>query len=347
MNTRQFTRPARWLACIAAALCIICSGASADEAASFTNPVLPSGPDPWVVRHDGFYYYTHTLGDRIALWKTRDLTRLDQVEPVTIWRARDTGPGSASLWAPELHRIDGKWYLYFTASDRSHDDDAHRHTFVLENTTNDPTKGTWTDKGMVNTQHSGIDSTIFRWHGQLYFVYSAYIGNHSDLIIARMKNPWTLSSKQIDIASPTHAWEMHGGRKILEGPEFLAGPRDKVFLTYSASACWSDDYALGLLTAPAEADLTDPDSWTKSSEPVFAKSPAHNVYAPGHNGFFTDTEGTHWIIYHANDGADLGCGRQRSPRIQPFDWKPDGTPDFGEPVSTRTSLPAPSHAGQP
>lgn len=344
MNTHCLTRPTRRILGILAALCILCSPAGAGGPPSFTNPLLPSGPDPWVVRHGGHYYYTHTLGDRIALWKTRDLTRLDQVEPVTVWRARDAGPGSTSLWAPELHFIDGKWYLYFSASDKAHDDDAHRHTYVLENSAEDPTRGTWIDKGMVNTHRSGIDSTVFQWHGQLYFVYSAYVDDHSDLIIAHMKNPWTLSSRQVDIAAPVHAWEMQGGRKILEGPEFLAGPKGKVFLTYSASACWSDDYALGLLTADADADLTNPDAWTRSPHPVLAKSPANNVYAPGHNGFFTDADGTHWIIYHANEGADKGCGRQRSPRIQPFRWTASGAPDFGTPVSTHTRLPVPAPA---
>lgn len=321
--------------------------AAAGNVPTFTNPLLPSGPDPWVVRHAGYYYYTHTLGDRIALWKTRDLTRLDRVKPVSVWRARASGPGSTSLWAPELHFIDGKWYLYFSASDKAHDDDAHRHTFVLENAADDPTRGTWVDKGMVNTRHNGIDSTVFTWRGQWYFVYSAYVDDHSDLVIAPMKNPWTLSSRQVDIARPIHAWEMQGGRKILEGPEFLAGPDGKVFLTYSASACWSDDYALGLLTADADADLTDPASWTRSPRPVLAKSPANNVYAPGHNGFFTDADGTHWIIYHANEGAGKGCGAQRSPRIQPVRWDKDGRPDFGVPVSTGTPLPAPAPAGAP
>lgn len=335
------------LALVLAALACACAGAGARGREHFHNPLLPSGPDPWVIRHDGFYYYTNTLGNRIALWKTRDLAHLDRVKPATVWRAPKSGPDSTSVWAPELHFVDGRWYLYFTAADRAHDDDAHRHIFVLEHAAGDPTRGTWTMKGMLHTRRTGIDATVFQWRGTQYFVYSAYVGDHSDLIIARMKNPWTLAGHQVDIAHPTRAWEMQGGRKILEAPEFLAGPKGKVFLTYSASACWSDDYALGLLTAKADADLTDPSSWSKSPQPVFAKSPAHNVYATGHNGFFTDPDGTHWIVYHANTGPDLGCGRQRSPRMQPFHWNADGTPDFGTPVSTATSLAAPARTGPP
>lgn len=310
---------------------------------TFTNPLLPSGADPWVAQRDGYYYYTHTLGDRIALWKTRDMARLAEASPVVVWRAPAQGPNSTSVWAPELHHLDGKWYLYYSAADKAHDDDDHRHVFVLENAAADPTQGTWVDKGMLDTHHTGIDGTVFRWRGQLYFVYSAYVGDHSDLVIATLSNPWTLSDRQVDIARPIHSWEMQGGRKILEAPEFLQGPTGKVFLVYSASACWSDDYALGMLSADADADLTDPAAWTRSPTPVFAGSAAQGVYATGHNGFFKSPDGTEdWIIYHANAGPGWNCDARRAPHMQQFHWRADGTPDFGVPARTGVALPAPS-----
>jgi GH43 family beta-xylosidase len=311
--------------------------------ATYANPLLPSGPDPWVIQRNGTYYYMHTLGNRIAIWKTRDMAALGKATPITVWTPPATGPNAISIWAPELHFLDGKWYLYYTAAEKGHDDDAHRHVFVLENASADPTAGTWVDKGALRTAHNGIDGTMFEWRGKRYFVYSAYIDDHSDLIIAPMRNPWTLSDRQIDIAWPTHDWEMQGGRKILEAPEFLQGPDGKVFLTYSASACWSDDYALGLLTARADSDLTDPASWSKSPKPAFATSEKNGVYAPGHNAFFKSPDGKQdWLIYHANGGADWKCTSRRAPRIQPFHWRSDGTPDFGEPVRDATPLPAPA-----
>jgi GH43 family beta-xylosidase len=309
---------------------------------TFSNPLLPSGPDPWVIYRGGFYYYTNTLGDRIALWRTRDITRLRTAETKTVWRPPAAGPDSASIWAPELHWIRGRWYLYFAASDRAHNDDAHRHIFVLENAAADPLAGRWIERGMLRTRYPGIDPTEFSDGGRLYFVYSAYVGSHSDLIIATMPNPWTLSSRQVDIAHPTKPWQMQGGRQILEGPEFLGGPRGQRFIVYSASACWSDQYALGMLTAAPGADLLDPRSWSKSPAPVFHASAANGVYATGHNGFFKSPDGKEdWIIYHANSAPHEGCGKDRSPRIQPFKWRLDGTPDFGIPVRTGVPLQAP------
>lgn len=329
-----------------AALLLTVSIAGSTTAApgeTFRNPLLPSGPDPWVVQRDGTYYYTSTLGDRIALRKTRDIGRLAEAPVTVVWRAPASGPQSVSVWAPELHFIDGKWYLYYAAADKAHDDDAHRHLFVLENSSADPTRGQWVSRGMLKTAHNGIDPTVFQSHSRLYLVYSAYVGDHSDLVIAPMSNPWTLGTPQVDIAHPTYAWEMQGGRRILEGPEFLEGPTGKLFLSYSASACWSDHYALGLLGAAPDANPLDPASWHKSPQPVFAESAANHVYAPGHNGFFQSPDGKQtWIIYHANSGPDRKCGPDRSPRIQQLHWRADGTPDFGVPVKAGVPLVVPS-----
>ena len=128
---------------------------------------------------------------------------------------------------------------------------------------------------------------------------------------------------------------------VNEGPELLQHD-GKLFLVYSASGCWTDTYALGLLSAPATADVMQPGAWTKAPEPVFQQSPATGVYAPGHNCFFTSPNGReNWLLYHANDQPGQGCGRFRSPRMQPFTFGPDGTPRFGSPQPISTPLTKP------
>ncbi|WP_236585456.1 family 43 glycosylhydrolase [Dyella sp. EPa41] len=100
--------------------CLVVAAPAFAAAAKPQGPLLPSGPDPWVAQRDGVYYYTNTQGDRISLWKTTDLARLGEARPVIVWRAPAQGPNSASVWAPELHYLDGKWYLYYTAVDKAH-----------------------------------------------------------------------------------------------------------------------------------------------------------------------------------------------------------------------------------
>ncbi|MFT3903345.1 MAG: hypothetical protein QM727_09235 [Niabella sp.] len=47
---------------------------------TFTNPLLPSGADPYSFYKDGYYYYTHSMGSRLVLWKTKNLADLKTAE---------------------------------------------------------------------------------------------------------------------------------------------------------------------------------------------------------------------------------------------------------------------------
>ncbi|MDO7877079.1 glycoside hydrolase family 43 protein [Hymenobacter sp. ASUV-10] len=310
---------------------------------TFSNPLQTNGPDPWVISQGGYYYYTNTTGNNLQLWKSRKLSEVASTKPVVVWTPPATGPNSTQIWAPELHFLDGKWYIYYTASDKAAVDDAHRYVFVLENASPDPTTGTWVDKGKVNTKYSGLDGTVFEHGGQRYFVYSAYIGPQSTLAIAPMKTPWTLdASKEATIATPTYAWEKGGGRQILEGPEFLPGRQGQLFIVYSASACWDDNYALGMLTAQASSNLLKPESWTKAAQPVFHSSAANGVWGPDHNSFTKSPDGREdWLVYHAKAAADGKC-EGRSSRMQKFGWNADGTPNFGAPVTLTAPQARPS-----
>lgn len=287
---------------------------AAPRAPLLVNPLLPSGPDPWIVQEGGVFFYMATLGDRLAIRRTHDLAKLADAEERVVWRPSPGRANGRSIWAPELHRIDGRWYIYYTAAHSDHDDDAHRGVFVLENAAADPLKGKWIDRGRVNTRMAGIDGTTFAIGRDRYFVYSPYAGPDSVLAIARMANPWTLAGAETIIARPDQAWERQGGRQILEGPEFLQGPRGDLFLSYSGSACWSDGYAIGLLHARSGSDPLRAASWTKLPRPVFATTPAGRVFAPGHNGFFR-AGGRSWMVYHANPAPLMGCSPRRSPRV--------------------------------
>src|SRR3546814_7364513 len=90
-----------------------------------------------------------------------------------------------------MHRLDGKWFLYYSSTASGIKDDKHRAVFVLENSGVDPMRGEWVDRGRVNTARAGIDGTVFENGGERYFAYSPYIGPDSGLAIAKMSDPWT------------------------------------------------------------------------------------------------------------------------------------------------------------
>lgn len=324
--------------------------------ATFTNPLLPTGPDPWVEYHGGFYYYMNTTGTNLTLWKTRNMADLGSAPKKVVWTPPATGPYSHDIWAPEIHFLEGKWYIYFAADAGTNQ--THR-IWVIENSSADPFSGDWTFKGKLADPADkwAIDASVFEDNGQLYFIWSGWQGDENgtqSIYIAHLKDPWTVEGQRARISTPEYPWEEVGDIppqlakdnpphiNVNEGPEVLKHG-GKLFLIYSASACWTDNYALGMLTANSGADLLDPAVWKKSPQPVFQQSPENRVYATGHNSFFRSSDGKEdWILYHANSAPNQGCGAHRSPRAQPFTWKADGSPDFGIPVPAGKPIPRPS-----
>ena len=344
-----------------AAICLLSLGVSSKGNAqladlqaartdSFVNPLLVTGPDPWVVQHKGTYYFCRTTGRNIQLLATTRMSRLAEAKPVTVWTPPDTGTYAKELWAPEMHYINHKWYIYFAADDG---DNNHHRMYVLENADADPLTNHWVFKGKVAdpTNKWAIDGTVFTYKKQLYMLWAGWQGDmnvQQNIYIAKMKNPWTIQGERVLLSSPVYDWEKKGSVKdalpaVNEGPEILKSPQGRIFLVYSASGCWTDHYSLGMLSLKKGASPMKADNWIKKDQPVFASAPEIGVFAPGHNGFFKSPDGKQdWIIYHANDKAGQGCGRFRSPRMQQIFWNKDGTPDFGKPVAAGTKLAVPS-----
>lgn len=147
-----------------------------------------------------------------------------------------------------------------------------------------------------------------------------------------------MTGAHVTISRPTHSWETVGAR-VNEAPAVLQHD-GRTFVTFSASSCNTPDYKLGLLELTG-GDPLSAGSWTKSGQPVFQA--ANGVYGSAHNGFFTSPDGSeHWLVYHGNPSASDGCGSNRQTYVQPFEFGPDGLPDFGEPLGRGVTIPAPS-----
>lgn len=330
------------------------SGCSQNEeqAKTFTNPLFQSGADPWIIYRDSVYYFTCTSGSNLFISKGRNLNDLKQSERKVIWTPPAGTMYSKQIWAPELHFINGKWYMYFAADDGKNEN--HR-MYVVENQSPDPFSGTWEFKGKVSDPSDkwAIDGSVFEYRGRLYFIWSGWEGDvngQQNIYIAKMENPWTISGQRILISTPEHPWETVGDLNnpndvphvnVNEGP--VALQKDgRLFIIYSASGCWTDNYCLGMLTLSG-IDPMNASSWKKNPLPVFSQDAEAGVFAPGHNSFFRSPDGKEdWILYHANPQAGQGCGRFRSPRTQKFVWRKDGTPDFGRPAVTSVSFQLPS-----
>ena len=160
--------------------------------------------------------------------------------------------------------------------------------------------------------------------------------------LAPWQIPWTLTGSRVCISRPEHAWEKNGRPLINEGPQAL-WHRDKLFIIYSASGSWGDDYCLGQLTWTGGPPL-EARSWVKRSQPVFSRTEA--VRGPGHGSFVKSRDGREdWLVYHA--ARRPGSGWDRSVRLQKIGWHTDGSPNFGTPVAPGVGVPEPSGDSAP
>ncbi len=226
----------------------------------YVNPLVRQRADPHIVRHtDGSYYFTATVPeyDRIVLRRAATLNGLADAGESVIWRRHDSGEMAAHIWAPEIHFIDGAWYVYFAAG-RSDDVWAIR-MYVLENTSADPFTGTWTERGRITTAWDSfsLDATTFVHGGTRYLAWAQRDpsqNNNSDLYLSAMDSPWAVTGPQVRLSRPELPWETVGFA-VNEGPSVLQR-NGRVFLSYSASAT-DANYCMGLLTARDSAELLD------------------------------------------------------------------------------------------
>lgn len=301
-----------------------------------TTPFIANRADPWVVRGpDGHYYFTASVPefDRIEIRKSARWQDLPEAEPYTVWRKYPEGAMSANIWAPELHYIDGAWYLYVAAGEA--DKPFQIRMYVLKNSDADPTSANWTELGRMQTQDEAfaLDATVFEHRGRHYMIWAqqdAAKSYNSALVLAALQDPLTAAAPEVIISKPEFAWETQG-YKVNEGAAVLKH-QGRIFVSYSASAT-DHRYAMGLLWADAEADLLNSASWHKAPEPVFTTVAALKRFGPGHNSFVLAEDGvTTLMFYHARnqkelEGSPLTDGNRHT-RWRLISWSAQGMPEF-------------------
>ena len=297
--------------------------------------------DPYVYKHtDGTYYFTASLPDYdgIALRKADKLFDLKDAPEKIIWKKHDKGIMSFHVWAPELHFIFGKWYIYFAAGDV--DDIWAIRPYVLECKGDDPFNDEWIEKGMMQCSDEdpfsfrafSLDATVLENHGEYYFIWAEKVGvgkQISNLYIARMESATKLSTVQVLLTTPDYDWE-RVGFWVNEGPAFIKHD-GKIYMTYSASET-GVAYCIGMLSADENDDLLDPKSWTKRRMPVLKTSEELKIYGPGHNSFTVNDEGEPVMIYHARTEAEIVGNPLYNPNrhamVMKVKWNESGEPSY-------------------
>jgi GH43 family beta-xylosidase len=343
LSRRLFLAGAGATATAAAAAAALGRARRAAGAETITNPLVRQRADAQVFRHvDGWYYLTGSVPeyDRLVLRRSRTIAGLSTAHEMVLWRHQTSGPLSGFIWAPELHLIDDRWIMYFAAGPSGGGEDVFRiRTYAVQCDGPDPIKDTWSLLGQLRTAWDSfnLDSTSFVHRGQRYLAWAQRedgIDTNSNLYLAPLATPLTFSARPARLSVPDLPWEVRGF-KVNEAPALLAR-NGQLFMTYSASAT-DARYCMGMLTARDDADIMDPAAWSKAAMPVFKTSVENKVFGPGHNSFTTDASGRDLLVYHGRDYdkiiGDPLFDPNRHTRVQPFGYRPDGTPDFGVPLA--------------
>jgi GH43 family beta-xylosidase len=314
----------------------------------FANPICEQA-DPWIVQDHGHYLACFSDGNRaISVQMSDRLTVLGTKH--IVWTAPVSGPAAKEVWAPELHSLGGRWYIYFAASDGQNKN--HR-AWALQSSGSDPF-GPYTlhgplytgdDPGLSVQNRWAIDLTVFESGHQLYAIWSGWQDDKDvqHLYIAPMQDPVTMAGPRVRLcANNDYLWERvdesPAGRGLNEAPEVLQH-EGRTFLTYSCSGSWQSSYKIGLLELKPEANPLQAGSWIKHPQPVFQSTAT--TYGVGHNSFVkSPDESEDWLIYHAK--IDRQNGWRRAVFAQRFSWDASGLPAFGRPVASGQLLPAPS-----
>lgn len=279
----------------------------------YENPFIPQRADPYIVKgEDGFYYFTASFPafenaengyDRIILRKSETVAGLQTAQEFTVWKAHESGKMSRHIWAPEMHLIGNKWYIFFAAGEK--EDVWKIRPFVLRCKGSDPINDAWEELGQMQATKDdkmsfnsfSLDMTYFEHHGK-HFVIWAQIEGNSSLFMAQInpEEPNKLISLPVLLTKPEYDWECVR-HKVNEGASVIKTD-DKIYVFFSASGTGAE-YCIGVLYADINADITDKSSWTKKDSPILSTSSLKDEAGPGHNCFVKDENGELLLVYHS------------------------------------------------
>ena len=327
----------------------------------YDNPFISERADPYIVDgEDGNYYFTASYPaygsvdkgyDRIILRRSNTVAGLASAQEKTIWTAHNSGILAKHIWAPEMHKINGVWYMFFAAG--SSDNIWAIRPYVLK-CNGDPYTGSWTECGQMQSTYGdtesfrsfSLDMTYFEHNGKHYVIWAEIKGD-SSLFMAEINpdEPYKLISQPILLTKPEYNWELVNNR-VNEGAAVLKTD-NKVYVFFSASGTGSE-YCVGRLEADFNADLMDPENWKKITKPVLSSSDMNGESGPGHNCFVVDENDNLLIVYHARPAShsSKSCGSYnadplydpcRHTRIRRVLFDQNGTPDISMSSSSEIS----------
>lgn len=270
-----------------------------DNKPTYQNPIFGGDyPDPSLLREGKDYYMVHSSFDYypgLTIWHSQDLINW---EPVTSALQKYVG----DVWAPDLVKYNGKYYIYFPAN---------KTNFVVSA---DNINGPWSDP--VDLKIGNIDPghiTDDKGGRYLYFSNGDYIGLSKDGLktIGEAKHAydgWVIPRE----------WSIECF--CMEGPK-LFKKGEYYYLTVAEGGTAGPSTSHMVISARSKTPFGP---WENSPyNPIMrTQNSDERWWSKGHSTIFEDYNGKWWMMFHAYEKGYYNLGRQTL--LQPVEWTKDG-----------------------
>ncbi len=267
----------------------------------YINPILAGEyPDPTILRDGRDYYMTHTSLNNypgLLIWHSTDLVSW---RPVAHALTKSIG----EIWAPDLCRFKGRYYIYFPARDS-------RSTMVVYA---DKITGPWSDPvelkiGHIDPGHVvGNDGKRYLYFSDGNIVQLSDDGLSTVGKVKQVYDGWKYPSDWL-----TECF-------CLESPKLFK--RGKYFYLVSAQGGTAGPPTSHMAVVARSKSVTGPWENSPYNPVIHTYDYSEKWWSKGHATMIDTPEGDWWIVYHAflNNFRTLG----RMTLLEPVEWTPDG-----------------------
>jgi len=308
--------------------------------ATMTGDLVPTHDPVMIKEGDTFYVYgtgtDKTTGRHILVRTSRDLIHWTAqgglFADIPDW-AKKAIPGTEEMWAPDVHYVNGEYYLYYAVSTFGSNRSA---IGLFTSPTLDPAspKYHWTDQGMVvlsteKDNFNAIDPNHFVdlqgkhwlalgsfWSGIKLFALNPGTGK----LLAANEKPFSIARR----LAPA------GAAAPIEAP-YLFSHGGYYYLLASYDYCCKGVNSTYYTVVGRSKDIHGPYLGEDGSKMMDGQGTVilkadlrekERFRGPGHSAWLSDG-GTDYIVYHAYDKTQGGAPTLR---IAPVRWTADGWP---------------------
>ena len=271
---------------------------------TFLNPIVSGDhPDPSILKDGDDYYMTFSSFESVPglqIWHSRDLVNW---RPVTAALTKNIG----SVWAPELCKHDGRYFIYIPARFPE-----YRSNYVIHA---ERIEGPWSEPVDLKLPAHIDPGHIVGEDGKRYLF--LHRGDRVQLSDDGLSTVGEVEHVYDPKRFPTE-WVVEGFGQ--EGPKVMR--RGEYFYMITALGGTAGPPTGHMVIAARSKSVHGPWEDCPHNPIVRTVSAAEKWWSRGHATLVEGPDGSWWMVYHGYENAYWTLGRQTL--LDPIEWTDDG-----------------------